>query len=105
MRAPLGGIVALACWLGASPGLVLASSDEPPATATDQPTVAMSTAAADAAADAAAGRVVAAYLPEYRFGIDLERVCAHATDVILFSIEVRAHSASAFLITHVLPDS
>ena len=55
--------------------------------------------------DAAAGRVVAAYLQEYHFGIDLERVCAHATDVILFSIEVRAHRASLFLITLVLLDS
>ena len=47
MRAPLGAIIALACWLGASPGFVLASTDEPPVTATDQPTMAMSTAAAD----------------------------------------------------------
>ena len=45
-------------------------------------------AAADAAADAAAGRVIVAYLPEYRFEIShLDSVLASATDVVLFSIE------------------
>ena len=34
--------------------------------------------------------IIAAYVPEYRFGLDWAVVCARTTDLILFSLEISA---------------